>query len=530
MLSLSESEPSIRKEVIEVSHIRIREASESIFEIFEGVDIQPFASLNEGHEYCGSMPSVDGAGKEPVGAAENNGLDGAFASIVRDVDVARICVETKCVPAIESVGDCIGEFGFGRFFESIFVKPGFEESEFWFCQSESHVFALFFSEVLRHTLDIKETFDYAHGKFDSCLVVEPGFFEAAVYMSPAIGRSSTSCDYPVEFVCAVREKNALEAFQNFLRVHGVFRFREIVDGVGIRAIAEHGPDDAAVSFTETFFDNRHCGGISQNHTTLQKEYLHPFDDGLQEISTGFEPAAHGGTVDGQAESLEDLFLAVERQVEEELIGCDFSKQTWTGFSFVDWLKRLLGGEDMFAAFFAAVLVDDMFDFFEDRLYKVDLRGGVKAEDSSFVAAAWACKRRGVGDSVLFLALLDRFRGGRRATSAFVFSFDDIEIAPLVFKFFFGLRMNSFAGASEEAGIYLSGLLTEGSAVTAAELFFQCGDASEEFADEVVAVGEIVRQFIGAKRIGTRSLFSHFFSAFSHYIVQYAPIVVSQKRW
>ena len=170
MLSLSESEPSIRKEVIEVSHIRIREASENIFEIFEGVDIQPFASLNEGHEYCGSMPSVDGAGKEPVGAAENNGLDGAFASIVRDVDVARICVETKCVPAIESVGDCIGEFGFGRFFESIFVKPGFEESEFWFCQSESHVFALFFSEVLRHTLDIKETFDYAHGKFDSCLV------------------------------------------------------------------------------------------------------------------------------------------------------------------------------------------------------------------------------------------------------------------------------------------------------------------------------------------------------------------------
>jgi hypothetical protein len=42
----------------------------------------------------------------------------------------------------------------------------------------------------------------------------------------------------------------------------------------------------------------------------------------------------------------------------------------------------------------------------------------------------------------------------------------------------------------------------------------------------VAVGEIVRQFIGAKRIGTRSLFSHFFSAFSHYIVQYAPMVVS----
>lgn len=254
MLSLSESEPSIRKEVIEVSHIGIGETSKNIFQILEGVSFQPFASLNEGHEDCRSTPSVDGASKEPVGAAENNGLDGAFASIVRDVDLASIYVEAKCFPSIESVGDCIGEFGFRRLFESIFVKPGFKESEFWFYQSESHIFALFFSEVLRHTLDIKESFNDTHGKFDSYLVVEPGFFKAAVYMGPAVSRSSTSRDCPVEFVCAVREKNTLKAFENFLRVHGVFCLREIAGGVGIRAITEHGPDDTAVGFTKTFLD------------------------------------------------------------------------------------------------------------------------------------------------------------------------------------------------------------------------------------------------------------------------------------
>lgn len=177
---MSESEPSVSKEVVEVSHIGIWETSKNIFQIFEGVNSQPFASLNEGHEDCRSMPSVDGASKEPVGAAETNGLDGEFASIVSDVDVARICIETKCVPAIESVGDCIGELGFRRLFESILVEPAFEKSKFWLCQPESHAFALFFSEDFRHTLDINETFNDTHGKFDSYLVVEPGFFKAAV--------------------------------------------------------------------------------------------------------------------------------------------------------------------------------------------------------------------------------------------------------------------------------------------------------------------------------------------------------------
>ena len=74
----------------------------------------------------------------------------------------------------------------------------------------------------------------------------------AVYLGQTISRSSTSREYPVEFVYTVREKNTLEAFENFLRVNGTFDFKEIADGVGIITITEHGPDDIAADSTTTF--------------------------------------------------------------------------------------------------------------------------------------------------------------------------------------------------------------------------------------------------------------------------------------
>lgn len=325
-----------------------------------------------------------------------------------------------------------------------------------------------------------------------------------IFSLSQVSRSSTSRDYPVEFVCAIRDKNTLKAFENFLRVHGVFCFRKIVDGVGIITITEHGPDDTAVGFTKTFFDNRHCGGISQNQTTLQEEHLHSFDDGFQKVCRSFEPAAHVGTVNGQAGGLEDLFLAVERQVKEALVGRNFSEQTLRCFAFINRLKWLFSSEDMLAAFFAAVLVDDMFNFFKDGFYKVDLRGYVKTKDSSFVAAVRTSKRHRIRDSMLLFAVFHRICGRSRAPAAFVFVFDDVEISFFVFKFFFCLRIDGFASASEKSRIDLGGLFAEGCTVAAAELFFQCGDASEEITNEVLAVGEIVRQFIGG-----RSLFSHF---------------------
>lgn len=510
MQTLFKSQPSVRKEVVEVAHVCIWEASEHVLEVLKSIDLQPLASLNKGHEDCGSMSTFDRAGKEPVGTAKDNRFDRAFACIVRDVDVAGISEEAECIPSIEGVRNCIGEFGFRRFFESVFVKPGFEKSKFWISQPLTQVLALQLSEVFGNTLNIKETFEHAHGKFDSYLVVEPGVLEAAMDMGPAIGRSSTGSNYPVKFICTVGKKNTLEAFENFFWVHGVLSFGEIVYGVGKGAIAKHGPDDAAVSLAETFLNDGQSGGIGQNQTTLQEESFHSGDDGFEEVGASIEPAAHGGSIDGQTERFENLFLAVEGQVKEEFVGNDFSQQSRSNLSFINWLEGLVGSEDVLAAFFATVFVDDMFDFFKDGLYKVDLRSNVKAEESPYVAAARAGERVWIGDSMLFLAVFDRGRGSSGASAAFIYSFDDIEISLFVFKFFNCLRMDGFTGAGKERGIDLSGLFTEGGAVVSGELFFESGDTSEEFTNEVMAISEIVRQFVGAGRIGVRSLFRHFF--------------------
>lgn len=529
MRSLPKSEPSIRKEVIDVAHVGVGKASENVLEIFKGVDFKTFAGLDERHEDSASMTSVERAGKEPVGAAKDDGLDGALASIVRDVDEAGVSVETKCIPAVKSVRDGVGELGFRWFFESVFVEPSFEKSKFWFCQPYSHVFALFFGEVLGHTFDIKETFDNTHGKFDSYLVVEPGVFKTAVNMGPAVSRSGSSLDYPVELVCAVGEKNALEAIENFFRIHGVFGFGEIVDCVGIGAVAKHGPEDAAVSFTKTIFDDRQSGGISQYQTTPQEEYLHPFNDGMKKIRAGLEPAAHRCAIDRNTKSLEDFFLTVERQVEQEFISSNFSKQSWCGLCFTNWLNRLFSREDIFAAVFAAVFVDDVFNLSKNWLDEVSLSRDVKAEDGSFITAARAGEQVWIGDSVLFFAKFSGACGSRGASTTFIFRIDDIEITFFVFEFLLSLRVDSFACAGEEGGVDLGGLFAVGSAVAAAELFFESDDASEEFTNEVMAIGDVVGQFVGAGGSGSGSLFRHFNFRFKHhYILQYAPRVIPQK--
>lgn len=510
LLTLSKCQPSVRKEVVQVTHIGIWEASEDILEILEGVDFESLTGLHEAHENRGSMAALQRASKQPVRSAKNNWLNRTLAGIVGDIDLAGVGVEAECIPALEGVGDSIGELGFRGFFVKVFIEPEFEKSKFWFGQSLSHIFALFFGKLLRDALNVKETFDYSHGEFDRDLVVKPSIFKAAVNMRPAVGGSSTCFDYAIEFVGAVREKNPLKALENFLGIHGVFCFREIVYHIRIGIVTEHGPDYASMSLAETFLDDRHCCGISQYQSTLRDEYFHSLNDGFQKICTCLEPATHGGPVDGQTESLEDFLLAVERQVEEEFVGNDLCKQPWTSFSFVDWLVWLVRREDMLAAILATVLVDDVADLFKDRLHEIGLSGDIKAKDSSLVAAAGACELGWVTDGMLLVAMLNGALGGRRSTAALVVGFDDIEISFFSLKLHFCLRVNSFAGAGKEGGIYLGGLLPECSTFTPTELFLKCSDAGEKLSNETVAIRDIVRQFVRFSRSAVRGLFGHFF--------------------
>jgi len=165
LLTLSKCQPSVRKEVVQVTHIGIWEASEDILEILEGVYFESLTGLHEAHENRGSMAALQRAGKEPIRSAKNNGFYRTLAGIVGDIDLAGVGVEAECIPALEGVGDSIGELGFRGFFVKVFIEPEFEKSKFWFGQTLADIFALFFSKLIRNALNIKKTFDYAHGEF-----------------------------------------------------------------------------------------------------------------------------------------------------------------------------------------------------------------------------------------------------------------------------------------------------------------------------------------------------------------------------
>lgn len=49
-----------RKEVLEVTHIRIRESSEHVSELFKGIDAQSFAGLCDSHERCSKHSLMKG--------------------------------------------------------------------------------------------------------------------------------------------------------------------------------------------------------------------------------------------------------------------------------------------------------------------------------------------------------------------------------------------------------------------------------------------------------------------------------------
>jgi hypothetical protein len=173
---------------------------------------------------------------------------------------------------------------------------------------------------------------------------------------------------------------------------------------------------------------------------------------------------------------------------------------------------------MFSTLLAVVLVDNVSHFFEDWFDEISLCGGLEAEDSAFIATAWAGKLFGISDAMEIIALLNA--RGRRAGAAttVIFSLDNVQIALFAFEFLGCMGMNGFACAGEKGGIYLSRCLAKGSAIAPTELFLKFGNSCEQFANQSVAIGKIIRQlfwFMGISRF-----FSHGFALVFelHYII------------
>lgn len=354
------------------------------------------------------MTTFNRASEQPVGAAQDNWLYPSLTSVVGNINVGSICVETECIPTIEGVGYRVREFGFRRFLLIVFVKPCLEKRKLWFSNSLAQVFAFHGREAFCYSFYIKQTFNYSHWKFCFDGIGKPGIFEVAMNVSPAVGRSRTGSNYSIEFVRAVRQKNTLKAFEDFLSVHGMLSLRKIVNSEGAGAIAKHRPDESFLGFAKAPLDHRHCGGIGHDYFAFQEKDFHSAYDWFENLGAPSHPSAHGGAVNGYAERLKDFFLSVKRQVEKKFVCNYFGQQPWPGLTFVNWLIWFFCCEYVLAAFLAAVFVGNMFDFFEDRLDEINLRGNVESENGSFLSAAWASKKFRIGNLMFFSAFVDTF--------------------------------------------------------------------------------------------------------------------------
>jgi len=239
------------------------------------------------------------------------------------------------------------------------VEPDFKELNFGSGESLAKVFPRGFREWCRHAFDVEKAFEHTHWKFGSGGIDRPGVFEVAVHMRPAICRSRTVLDDFVEFVCSVGLQNPLEAVQDLLWVNRVLGVRVVVENVGILGVATIHPDEATVSFSETFPDYRKRGGIGLDRATEKDSILHSFYDRTQKIGYGREPATHGCSINWEAHGLESLLLAVEWEMHPKFVGCDVSKKTRSCGAFVDGLIRFLSNHNLSVALCAPVFQHDV---------------------------------------------------------------------------------------------------------------------------------------------------------------------------
>lgn len=466
-------------------------SSQHIFHVFNWIDREALASLDQTHYRCSSFSAFFGAGEEPVAPAENHWLYASLASIVADFNERMIDVNQKCVPAIERVRDCFTEFCLRGLEVLSLIKPSLEQIEFRFCKTRAQVLAIVVGQRLGDALNVEEAFDHTHRKFSSIRIICPGLFEFAVYMRPAVGRRGTAFDDIVKFVCAVRLQNSFEPGKSSIGIFGMLGVGVVVENVWIVDVAAVDPDECFVCFSKPFFNYRKGGGIGLNYEAVEDALLHSSYDRLRDFCNSSQPSAHGGAVDGKAKCSEHLFLSVQGNMQPELVCGDFRQESRTGETLIDWLKRFLCGENLSVATLASVLVHDVPNVFVECSDEFKLMRNFKTDDFTLLTALRATEVGGFNMMLLVTSWESRAWAGPTATGFLVFNY----IQPLLLgiEFVFSLVMNCFARAGEQRGIYFCRLLTEGGTISSAELFFEFCDSCKKFFDEIMAIADVIRE-------------------------------------
>ena len=98
------SEPAVWKEVVNLRGLGGGKPGQYILHVLEWIYAQAFAGLDDTHDRGGGVPTLLGAGEEPVAPTQYHRLDAAFTGVVADFNESVVEVNQKSRPAIESVG------------------------------------------------------------------------------------------------------------------------------------------------------------------------------------------------------------------------------------------------------------------------------------------------------------------------------------------------------------------------------------------------------------------------------------------
>lgn len=217
----------------------------------------------------------------------------------------------------------------------------------------------------------------------------PSILEIAMYKRPTVGGSSAVLNNLVEFVRAVCLEDASKAFENPLRIDGSFGFRVIVEDVGATGVAAVHSNESPVCLSEPFSDHRKSGGIRLNNAIFQEQQAHPFHNGGKNVGKPFRPAAHGRTVYGNTHGCKNLLLALQRQVQPEIVSCNLGQQSRAGQPFNNGLVGLLSSDHLTATALAGVLERDVLDAFVNSPDELNLVRDSEANNLSWWSTARA---------------------------------------------------------------------------------------------------------------------------------------------
>lgn len=500
--------PAVWEELIDLGNWGGRQSCKHICEIFERIDFQSTAGLDDTHQDCGSLSAIGRAHEQPVCSSKDDRSEGIFAVIVMHFQETVIEELAQRCPAVQRVIDGIFECSRSGA-ELLFIEPTFEVVHERLCHSLPDGDALIFWKSHSQILNFEDAFDDADRVVGEVFFCFFGIFKVSVDVSQAIGRGSTItlfvriCENAIVDEGAVTKEEAFVVRQETGMVLTLAVFGEIVEIVRGEFVAAIERDFALDCFAGASADERHSCFVGLNHLALKDESLHAFVQDSQQIGFGLEPAAHGGARDWNTMAQENLLLAIQWQVVFEFGLCDINDEFGGRVASIDGLNRFIRRYDILLAGRAGVGVLHVSDAWVAGGNVAELVRDFSTDLSATDQAVRTEEVGGIGYFVFLDNLVFSASGSispaagvsRRRRLSQVFSFGCNSAA--------GLFVHFFSFALNVIDVYARRGRSVDVAIASAHLFFKFEDAVPKYGKQFVACRNCVRQGIGQDNWGSR---------------------------